>query len=497
MLSKSKLLAFRQCPKRLWLEVHRPGIRLDLQAADTRFQVGHTVGEVARWLYDPKNKGVLVHLETIGTTAALERSTALLASAQPIFEAGFAANGGLVFSDIMLPVRRGGQLRWRMIEVKSTTSVKDYHSDEVAIQVYVAKASGVPLSSIAVAHIDSSWSYPGENNYQGLLVEQDVLDEADARATEVEQWIADAGATVSKTSQPVQGTGRHCSVPFQCGFLDYCRQQEPKAEISFEVLPNISKSIRAYVAEHGIIELEDIPNSLLNGRQRRVKKHALSGTTYFDKKGAAKALAPHKLPATFLDFETIAFAVPVWKGTRPYQQIPFQFSAHRLSRTGVLTHEGFLQLDGADPSKGCAQALIEACGARGPIFAYNAGFEMARINELATRFPSLKQRLKGIAARLVDLMPIAREYFYHPTQQGSWSLKSVLPALIPELDYARLDGVQNGGMAMAAFLEAIALTTSAERKGLLQKQLLEYCQLDTYALVRLWQVLSGRSELTL
>lgn len=135
-----------------------------------------------------------------------------------------------------------------------------------------------------------------------------------------------------------------------------------------------------------------------------VKKHALSGAAYTDAKGAASALASHKLPAVFHDFETIAFAVPIWKGTCACQQIPFQFSAHRLSRSGALTHQDFLELDGADPSKACALALIEACSRSGPIFSSNASFEVACIKGLAQCFPRLKKPLKGIADRIVDLM---------------------------------------------------------------------------------------------
>jgi hypothetical protein len=204
-------------------------------------------------------------------------------------------------------------------------------------------------------------------------------------------------------------------------------------------------------------------------------------------------LAAHKLPAYFLDFETIQFAVPIWKGTRPYQQIPFQFNIHRLSRTGKLEQQAFLDLSGDDPSKAFAEALIAACGERGPIFVYNAGFETARIRELAERFPRHAEALLALNARVVDLLPVAREHYYHPSQQGSWSIKAVLPALCPDLNYGNLDGVQDGGMAMNAYLEALAPQTSQTRKAEIERQLLAYCALDTYAMVRLWAAFSGMS----
>jgi hypothetical protein len=221
----------------------------------------------------------------------------------------------------------------------------------------------------------------------------------------------------------------------------------------------------------------------------------LTKEAYFDQAGAAQALAAHTLPAYFLDFETIAYAVPLWQGTRPYQQIPFQFSVHRLSETGQLTEQSFIDLSGHDPSEAFAKALVAACHESIPIFVYNAGFEKTRIKELAEKFPPLPQALLALISRVVDLLPIAREYYYHPSQQGSWSIKAVLPALCPDLHYEDLEGVQDGGMAMTAFAEALAPQTTPARKAEIERQLLEYCKLDTYAMVRLWGAFTGQSNI--
>jgi hypothetical protein len=493
-LSKSKLLAFRQCPKRLWLEIHHPELRADSASTQASFDVGHQVGDIAQVLYDPKGKGVLINPQTEGFESAFSRSLALLETAQPIFEAGFRAEGALAFADVMLPTKKGGKRAWRMIEVKSSTSVKDYHRDDAAVQSFIAKAAGVPLVSIALAHIDSQWVYPGNEDYQGLLVENDLTDEAFGRGNEVKDWIAEAQSIARKRSAPKIATGKHCGDPYECGFLCHCQSQVPQAEYPIQWLPGrLSNSLQSHIEAGDLTEINDVPDDLLNPRQLRVKAVTLSGTTYFDQAGAAQTLAPHKLPAYFMDFETIQFAVPIWKGTRPYQQIPFQFSVHRLSRTGKVEHEEFLNLSGSDPSKSFAEALIAACGERGPIFVYNAGFETARINELADHFPRLAEALLAINARVVDLLPVAREHFYHPSQQGSWSIKKVLPAACPDLRYDDLDGVQDGGMAMDAFREALAPQTMASRKAEIEKQLLAYCALDTYAMVRLWSVFSGQS----
>ena len=495
-LSKSKLLAFRQCPKRLWLEVHRPELRQDSASTESSYKVGHQVGDLARSLYDPEGKGFVFDPKTEKLATIFARTAELMGSAQPIFEAGFSAGGALSLADVMLPVRKSGKQAWRMVEVKSSTSVKDYHRDDAAVQAFVSRSAGVPLASIALAHIDSTWVYPGREDYQGLLVEHDLTTEAFGRETEVRGWIADAQAIVERRTAPAIFTSDHCSDPYECGFLEYCQSQEPQTEYPVHWLPGAqSKALKAHLDDNSIIDMRNVQDELLNDRQRRVKTHTLTGTVYFDRTNAAADLADHRLPAYFLDFETIQFAVPIWKGTRPYQQIPFQFSLHRLGRTGKLEQQSFLDLSGDDPSPAFAESLIAECGERGPVFVYNAGFETSRIRELADRFPQLKGSLLAINGRVVDLLPIARERYYHPSQQGSWSIKKVLPAVAPDLRYGDLDGVQNGGMAMNAFLEAIATETTAARKTQIEKQLLDYCGLDTYAMVRLWQFFSGRSDL--
>ena len=434
-LSKSKLLSFRQCAKRLWLEIHHPELREDSAETEAKFAVGHKVGDIARQLFDPGGIGVLVEFKRDGLDAAFARSQQLLKSALPVFEAGFSAEGALAFADIMLPARKTGKQAWRMIEVKSSTSVKDYYHDDIAIQAFVARTAGVPLESISLAHIDSTWTYPGGEKYQGLLKENDLTDEAFARTKEFKGWISEAQKIANKNSEPAIKTGAHCNTPYACGFIGYCQSKEPQAKYPVALLPRIqAKALKALINDGGVIDLRKVPDELLNDRQRRVKAQTLSGKPFFDAKGAAASLADHKPPAFFMDFETIQLAVPIWKGTRPYQQIPFQFSVHKLSTVSKLEQQSFIDLSGNDPSSAFAEALITACGKQGPVFVYNASFETARIKELAERFPRLKQPLLAINARVVDLQKVAEQNYYHPSQEGSWSLKNVLPAVAPDLN---------------------------------------------------------------
>ncbi len=217
----------------------------------------------------------------------------------------------------------------------------------------------------------------------------------------------------------------------------------------------------------------------------------VSGHVHFDAEGARQDLSAHPLPAVFMDFETTRFGVPIWAGTRPYAQIPFQFSVHRLEADGTLTQRSFLDLSGNDPTRNFAVELIAACGTTEPVFVYNAGFEAARLSELEARYPDLEPSLRNVRIRIVDLLPVAIRRYYHPRQQGSWSIKKVLPALVPDLRYEDLAGVADGEMAQEAFLEAIDPGTSAERRAEIRNQLLAYCRLDTLAMVQMWRIFSG------
>ncbi|NJS36994.1 MAG: hypothetical protein HC765_12255 [Brachymonas sp.] len=219
-LSKSKLIAYRQCTKRLWLEIHRPELRADSAATLASFATGHQVGDIARQIYDPKLKGTLIKIEADGFEAAFVQTKQLISQAKPLFEAGFRAGGALAFADVMLPPQKPhGTEPGTWIEVKSSSSVKDYHRDDAAIQAFVAREAKVNLTRIALAHIDTKWRYPGRQEYSGLLVENDLTDEAFARHDEVREWIARAQVVATKRKEPAVSTGAHCSTPFECGFL--------------------------------------------------------------------------------------------------------------------------------------------------------------------------------------------------------------------------------------------------------------------------------------
>lgn len=377
-LSKSKILAYRQCSKRLWLEIQQPDLRDDSASAAV-FAIGNQVGEIARQLFDPDRTGVTIDIGELGHPEALARSAILLAEGEgPVFEAGLTAAGALAYADVMLPDRSDGTLRWKMVEVKSSGSVKSYQRDDLAVQSYLAAQAGIPLSSASIAHIDNRFLYQSDGDYRGLLHEEDLTEEASSRHDEVAAWIAGAHGIAALTEEPEVSTGPHCAIPYNCSFCDHCHRDQVWPEYPISSFPNLSGWRRAAVEAENTDDLREIPDNLLTAMQLRVKQACVSGEAYFDAEGAAADLAPHAFPAYFLDFETAMFTVPIWKGTRPFQQIPFQFSLHILDQAGSLQHHGFLDLSGGDPSLACARSLIDHCGVQGPVFAYSAGFEKTR-----------------------------------------------------------------------------------------------------------------------
>ncbi|MCH7228749.1 DUF2779 domain-containing protein [Haloferula sp. A504] len=494
-LSKSKIIAFRQCPKRLWLELHRPELRDD-SGSEMVFAIGNQVGDVARQIYDTADDGRLIDVAEIGWDAAFSETAAWLSGTPaPLFEAAIRIEGALALADVMLPEAGDGGLRWHMLEVKSSTGVKDYHREDLAVQTYIATAAGIDLASASLAHVDNSFVYPGGGDYQGLLTAVDLTEEARSMAGDVANWISEAQEVAALTVEPEIETGPHCSAPFDCPFRHHCDQNMPSIEFPLGSLHRVGPKKRDELEALGYDDLREVPDEMLSPVNRMIKKQSVAGEAWFDAEGAATDLAPHTGTSYFLDCETIGFGVPIWKGTRPYQQLPFQFSLHIVSHDGEVEHREFLDLSGEDPGEAFAQALIDHCGTTGPVFVYNAGFENGVMRGLADRFPHLATGLLSIVDRVVDLLPIARNRYYHPSQHGSWSIKAVLPALCPELSYDVLDGVKDGHAAQRAFLEAMAPETAPKRKQKIERELLEYCKLDTLAMVRIWEVFSGQRDL--
>ena len=474
-LSKSKILLHRQCPKRLWLKTFKPELAKEDPSAEARFRDGNKVGEVSRMLYPGGD-----FIDTLNREEALERTTAELeAGGKPIFEAAFLYDGVLVRADLLVPEESG----YRLVEVKSSTTVKDYHLEDIAIQIWVMKQAGLEPKCCRIAHVNNEFVYPGGGSYQGLLKEEPVDVEIRELIGDVPKWISEAQLTLQQSDEPIIALGDQCNEPFVCDFIEYCSPPVTDVEFPVEILPHGKKMAEQLRAE-GYRDLRDVPvEKLSNPKHIRVHRVSSTGCAELDVE-ATEAIRNLSYPRYYLDFETIAFAVPVWAGTSPYKQIPFQWSCHIEQADGSLTHHEFLDITGNDPRRDFAETLIKVLSNDGPIIVYNAPFEGSRIKELAEAFPDLAKQLLGAVDRLFDLLPLARNHYYHPDMKGSWSIKAVLPTIAPELDYSNLV-VAHGAMAQDAYLDLIGNELSDAGKVALRRALLAYCEQDTLAMVKL------------
>lgn len=483
-LSKSKIAAFEQCPKRLWLSVHRPELAEQDEGAAARFAVGHDVGAIACALLPD---GIMVEAEP-DLTAALDTTRDLIRSGpdRPIFEATLEHDGVLVRIDILEP---GGENSWRMAEVKSSTSAKDYHRGDLATQLWVARNAGVRISGAAIRHLDNSFVLAGEGEFEGLFADTELMELVEPIVAARADMVAAAREALA-SGEPDIMPGDHCSKPFACEFATHCHGALAAGpEWPVTVLPGGGG--KRWI-ERGVHDLFDVdPMALTSAVHQRVHRATITGEPFHDIAGARSVIDRWTFPRTWLDFETIGLAIPRWIGTRPYQQVPFQFSAHVETEGGSIDHHEFLSLDGNDPRRACAEALVAMLPAEGAIIGYNASFEKARILELANAFTDLADALHAIADRVVDLLPVTRANWYHRDQRGSWSIKAVLPTVARGLDYAGLE-VKDGGNAQLAYMEAIARETDDDRRVTIAAALKTYCARDTEAMIILARHLCGR-----
>ena len=433
--------------------MHKPELKVETDAMRRLFGVGHHVGAIARQQYPD---GILIGSDDNLDRAIVETEAALYAR-RPVFEATFEHEDVLIRADVMVPDDESGG--WHMVEVKSTASAKPYHVPDVATQLWVARAFGVRVERASVRHIDRSFVLPPSldapigaamtgkpGDYRGLFTDTDVTSDVEGLLPTLPATVADARATL-EAAEPDVRPGDHCTSPQECPFQAYC------------------------------------------GAAPRVPRRKFE--PFHDAEGAARTMDEWAWPRYFLDFETIGHTVPVWVGTRPFEQAPFQFSSHVMARDGSLTHRGFLDLTGDDPTRACAQALLETLGRDGSIVTYSS-FERKVIQTMARRCPDLAPQLQQLESSIVDLLPVVRGHYYHDDLQGSYSIKSVLPALVPDLSYTALDGVKDGLMAQAAYLEATSFETCDERRARIRQELTDYCSLDTIAMVSVAEALSSR-----
>jgi hypothetical protein len=478
-LSKSRIMSSLQCLKRVHLEVHRRDLLEYSKATEASFEVGHEVGDMAIRLYG-RGRGIEIPYDDKGLSGALVRTDELIRSGfrEPIFEATFQHEGVLVREDVLLPSANGES--WRIVEVKASTRVKPEYVQDCAIQAWVHKGVGLDFDSISLAHIDNQFEYRGDGNYDGLLTENDLTDDVRSVLPSVPAWVDRAKEAV-EGPMPDVAVGAQCTKPYECPFIKHCWPSDTRYPITG--LGGGRKKLGLLVL-NGYRDIRDVPPSEISGQtQERIHRVTVEGKPEL-LPGAKAFVSTLPYPRFYLDFETIAPAIPIWPDTRPYQALPIQWSCHIERSESVIEHKEFLDLSGDPPMRKLAEELIQDLEDEGPVLMYTS-YEQRVIVGLVEMFPDLAEDLQAIVGRLVDLHPVTKENYYHPDMLGSWSIKAVLPTIAPEMDYELLEGINVGTDASVAYLEAIDPATTVGRREEIRDELLQYCKHDTEAMIRL------------
>ena len=483
--SKSKYTQLWQCPKMLWLDANHRELRTEDPAVQARLSTGNVVGDLAMELFGDFTEVTVMKNDRPDISAMIQKTRECLAAGvENICEASFSYNGLYCAVDI-LRAEKGGRA---IYEVKSSTHAQEQYGIDIAYQKYVLEKCGVNVTGTYLVCIDSDYVRGEELDIHQLFKIVDMSDWVELETPNIPERLKLA-ETVLSGDEPCIGIGEHCSHPYNCAYWQYCSKHLPQPSV-FDVY-RLSEQKKWDYYRSGVVSFPSLTCAAgLNEKQRRQIQFAISDCgTHIEKKGIQNFLDTLSYPIYFLDFETMQLVVPEYPGTKPYQQIPFQYSLHYIEEPGgELKHKEFLGVSGEDPRRAIAESLCRDIPMHTCVTAYNRAFECARINELALAFPDLAEHLLNIRSNIQDLLtPFQSGFYYNRAMGGSFSIKSVLPALYPddpELDYHNLEGVHNGGEAMAIFPKIKDMSPEDQAKA--RRDLLAYCKLDTLAMVKVW-----------
>jgi hypothetical protein len=484
-ISKSQYLKGLQCPKALWFYRHRPDLYPEIPAARQHlFDSGHEVGKLAQKYFAG---GIEITDAYDDIDQAISSTAQAVSEGCPaVFEAAAcSADGAYSRIDILKQVENGRQ--WDLIEVKQSTRVKDYHLNDMALQRYAFEGAGYAVRKSILMHIDSAYIRSGDVDPKGLFALEDCTDMVLSRLPEVPGFLKGLLQVVNAETEPAVGIGDRCFHPFECEYAHHCWQHVPPYSVY-----NVLKGAQLQeTLNNGILDVADMPDHITLTDRKAIDVAAWKdNTVHVDKQRIREYLNAFAYPLYYLDYETVFPAIPIYDSTSPYQQIPFQFSLHIQTHSGGDgVHIEFLHTEPSDPRPSFIQALLHHCGSRGTVVVYNQAFE-SRINrELGQAFPKYAASLAALNDRMKDLLiPFRSRYLYHPGMQGSASIKHVLPAFVPELNYDDLE-ISDGSTASMVYLACMKGTLSAAKKEILYQNLRKYCAMDTLAEVKLVETL--------
>ncbi len=487
-LSKSQYVRGLQCHKALWLYRHKPNIIPETPAAlQLIFDQGHRIGELA-WKRFPG--GRLIEEDHFNLPKAVKSTgAAVAAGAKIVYEATAIYDRVLVRPDVL--IRRGAG--WDLIEVKGSTGVNDVYLDDVSIQKYVLDGAGLPVRKCFVMHVNNEYVRRGPVDPARFFTLVDVTKEAASRQKAIPGRVAAMHKVLASSKAPKMDIGTHCSDPYPCQFTDHCWKHVP--DYSVFNLTRIRFEKAAALMADGVLHVKDVPDDFpLTASQEIQVAVEKSRKAHIDREAIAQCLRQAKYPLYFLDFETISPAIPPYDGLRPFQQLPFQASLHiKRTKGSTIEHREYLGDARTDPRPGLSEFLLKEIGPNGTVVAYNAGFEGTRLAELADAYPRHRKKLLSIKGRLWDLAtPFRSAAYVHPKFRGSWSIKAVLPALVPGMSYEGML-IGNGGDASIAYLNLMEGRMSPSETQKTVQALREYCGQDTLAMVKLLDHLQTRT----
>jgi len=477
-LSKSKYTAGLQCHRLLWWKVHdprAPELKPDasLQAL---FDMGNRVGERARQEFPG---ATLIDLDYRHPHRAVDATRqAIDAGASVILEASFFEDNIFVAVDVLSKEPDG----WVVTEVKATKSVKAQHYADAAVQTHVVERAGLSVARVELMHLNGEHRHPDEGP---LFTRADITDQvAELREGIPEQ--AAAQARMLGGELPDVAPGSHCTSPYECPFLARCN--EPAPDHAIDELNGIRAPALAQLRERGIETIEQIPSDFpLKPLHARHRAAVLQDEVVIDPV-LQSVLAAYRYPIAMLDFETTGPALPVWNGCSPLTAVPVQFSVHTLHENGEVTHSAYLAEGQGDPRPAVAKAVVQALDGAATILAWHASVEKGCLTKLAEASPEHAPALLEARDKTEDLLVVVKNHFYHPDFRGSFSIKNVAPALLPQMAYDGLDVAD--GMAASNLLESVLCRPdelTAEQCEGLRTQLRAYCEHDTAVMIALFR----------
>jgi len=476
-ISKSKYLHGLQCSKLLWYEYNqRAAIPAPSPAVQLAFSQGHQVGALAQSLFP----GGINLSRDWDPQKHSQKSLAASQKRKPLFEAGFVFGRAYALADILVPVAED---QWDLIEVKSSTSVKEEHLLDAAFQKYTYQGAGLKIRRVFIMCLNKEYLRQGELEAGQLFFKEDITRQAEVLESKIEEGLELMSGIVAEKDAPKVTIGQQCRSPHDCPLQDLCWAFLPKKDSVFTLYSGGKKSFD--LMERGVLKLVDIPaDTKLNYKQVIQLEAHQTGQPYIDHEAIKEFLDQLKYPLHFIDFETIAPAVPLYDGAGPYNYIPFQFSLYIVEKEGAKpVHHSFLAEGQADPRPVFLQQLRTLIADQGSIIAYNAGFEKNCLKNAAAVYTDHSSWVRSLNNRFVDLLvPFQKFYYYHPAQSGRASLKNVLPALTED-SYKSLN-IADGGTASAEYFRATYdESVPAEERKKIRQALIKYCDLDTRGMI--------------